>query len=221
MPHRLVPTLAVLPLMSAVAIADPTDADQPSPTAPIRIALAVNSPLGWIGGHSLGASAYLAVTDRHVLRANVARYDYGPNLGTELIGLAAGGDGSEGSYEGHTTDAGLSWMLFPRALWDGFTVELGALVRARDTSVYDEYAPVPFVATDTRTVSGRGLIGWSWLVGGRAFLSLQVGGSVGYELGTETTDGYDFDDQMPATTNVRRTRASGEAIIRLGIPFEM
>lgn len=224
----LASTLAALAVSTTTVVADPA-APRPSPGAPgapeapeapkTHVAIAVNPPLGWVGGN-FGISGYLALTDRHVLRANVARYAYTPNFLGEVIGVAAGGDGSEGSYSGHITDAGLSWMLFPDALWDGFTIELGALYRGRGHRVLDDFAAVDILETDTHTVSARGLLGWSWLLRGRVFISLQAGGSVGRELGTETADN-EFDDRMAVTTSISRTQVSVEGFMRIGVPFDL
>src|SRR5438105_1891021 len=110
-------------------------------------AVAVNLPVGWIRGQSLGASAYVQLTRHLAARANVARYDQ---------------EWSEPGFEdithgGRILDLGLGVVWYPRRLWNGPTVELGVLDRRRDISYFPESTDV--TATHTTTVAGRALVG--------------------------------------------------------------
>jgi hypothetical protein len=197
---------------------------QASPSVPAEraeteteLAVAVNAPFRW--ADTQGASIYLGFTPHQAIRANFARYQFDPNPLGEIIGIALGGDGSEASFHGTLTDVGVGWMYFPRRLWSGLTLEAGALRRARDHSVEDQFAAVERVETRTATYAGRALIGWSWLFGGHGFISIAGGISIGRESGSETTTSTL--GRMPITHDVTRTAVGGEGFLRIGGAFDL
>jgi hypothetical protein len=202
---RLVALLLVL-ATSSVAAAEPD------------VAFAVNQPFGWAEG-TLGASGYFALAKHHALRANVATYQEGAT-GEVVASVLFGGD-DESIRKGRITDAGLSYVLFANKFCDGFFLELGALVRARDTYREDDFATPAIVDTDTTTIAGRGMIGWSWTISDSLFISLAVGLSGGHERGQETTAPFAFDpDRMRTTADVSRTTFEAEGFLRIGAMFD-
>ncbi len=215
---------------SADALVDPS-ADAPPTARPVPassrhvtdVALAVNPPFRWASDYerAVGVSGYLGLGRHHAIRGNVASYDYAPNIVGELISIAAGGDGSEAWYQGRVTDVGVAWMYFPRRLWSGATLELGLVRRARDVSLEDEFATPERIETQTTTYAGRALVGWSWLMFDRVFISFQTGASIGYERGHETTIPrvYPYDMQMATTREVGRRDLALEGFLRVGIRF--
>src|SRR5262245_28140790 len=205
--RRLLVTLFVL--AAAPAAAEPED--QP-------IVIAVNPPLRWADADAVGASGYIALTPHQALRGNVSRYDFVGNVAGDIFGLINGSDGDEGSHSGRISDTGVGWMYFPRRLWSGPTIEAGLLRRVRDTRSEDELGSPAILETATTTYAGRALVGWSWLIAGRGFISFQTGFSYGYERGTETST-KEIIDTMSFTHPVARSRVSGEAFLRLGVAF--
>lgn len=226
----LVPSFALALLASAAhadervttgALMDPNaDSDAaPAPTAEPapRFAIAVNAPIGWIDGKSLGASVYVGVANKVAIRANVASYGGGPPLVGDLISIAAGGDGDEAQHSGRVLDLGVGVVHYSRGLWDGFTLEAGALRRARDLAVVDDFATAYRTSTDTVTYAGRALLGWSWLIKQRVFIAVAIGGSVGIETGTETTENER--GEMKKSQSVDRSDVSLESYLRFGGAF--
>lgn len=215
-----------------VGLAAPPGSATPSDPAPelhaalptssgrtLPIAVGVNFPAGWLGGKSVAASLYVGVTSTDAIRANFARYENTASLVGDVLSVASGGDGSEASHGGHITDLSVGLVHYSRALWDGLTLEAGALRRARDTQVFDDFASPASVDTTSTTYAGRALIGWSWLVHQHLFISFAVGGSVGIERGTErTANGL---GQMQETVKVDRSAASPEAYLRFGGAFDL
>lgn len=201
-------------ILLVVALVNPAHAD-PEKTP---VTVGVNLPFGWPSARSFGASVGVGITEHQAIRANVASYE-----STEAIAIAvalvAGGDGDEASRSGRTTDVGLAWTYFPRAVFDGFSVELGGLMRRPDLQVDDQFANPPSLGTHTTTLAGRALIGWSW-TGRHMFVSASAGLSVGRESGTETK-GDDLNNKMSVTTSVHRLDVEAEAIVRVGIAFDL
>ncbi len=210
-----------LVLAAIVLAASPAVADRLTPVGTLihrapelpPVAVAVNPPFHW--GSAIGVSGYLGVTPHQAIRANVARYEYG-KVASEVIGVfeAASDSEFESTFDGTITDLGLSWMYFPRALWNGFFVEAGALRRAANitqgTGVND------FEDTRSTTYAGRALVGWSWLLGSHVFVSLSVGLSVGHESG----DGVTRPDLMPEQPHaISRVSVAGEGFVRIGASF--
>jgi hypothetical protein len=218
----VLPTLA-LSLLASTARADELVATDAKPASVVetkpapRFALAVNFPLGWIGARSIGGSFYAGVSNNDAIRVNVASYENTASAVGEIIGIAAGGDGDEADRSGRTLDLGVGIVHYSRALWDGFTMEAGALRRARDIRVTDDFASSYSVATDTTTYAGRALFGWSWLIQKRVFIAAAIGGSAGIETGTEKTEN-DLGEMMK-TNKVDRSDVSFEGYLRFGGAF--
>lgn len=215
----LLPSLALI-VSASIAHADErvTTATKIATTAPTpRFALAVNSPLGWIGGESIGISAYAGITKNVAIRANVASYVGRASTIGDAVRIAIAAD-DEGAYEsGRVLDVGVGVVHYSRGLWDGFTVEGGVLRRDRDVVVTDEFASAYKTSTDTAAYAGRALFGWSWLIKKRVFIAAAIGGAVGVEAGTETTENER--GQMKKTHDVDRSYASFEGYLRLGGAF--
>lgn len=176
------------------------------------LAIATNSPTSWFGledgKKAFGVSLYVGLGDHHAVRANLARYAHQPLFFAPLLG-------DEGLYDGHKLDLGLSWVWYPRQLWRGFTIELGALRRARDLSEESmDYRD----ATASTTYSGRAMIGWTWLLGDALFVSLAAGVSTGYERGARTS-GYTFEDD-DETQRLARWQTDAEAYLRIGFAID-
>ncbi len=180
------------------------------------MAIGVNTPFGW-GQGSIAASVSVGITEHQAIRGNVASWVHDNALG-EAIAVLSDGEGGEGSI-GRTTDVGIGWTYFPDRLWSGFSVELGALYRHRDTTTLDDNASPAMLATRTGTAAGRALVGWSWLFYGHICASIAVGLSAGRESGTQT--GSDDTGRMPVTTAVDRMAVSAEGFARIGFAFDL
>ena len=194
----------------------------PAPSTGVRkvpIAVGVNFPLNWGSADSVAGSIYVGVTAQDAIRVNVASYANHSALVADLINVAAGGDGDEASRSGRTNDVGVGLVHYSRALWDGFTFELGALRRARNIRVSDEFASPAVVSTNTTTYAARALVGWSWLIHHHAFISVAAGMSSGYEYGTERTEN-DL-GEMKTSAHVDRSNAAFEGYLRFGGAFDL
>ncbi|HSR98724.1 MAG TPA: hypothetical protein VLM79_16825 [Kofleriaceae bacterium] len=183
------------------------------------LAISTNLPLMWKDAASIAGSVYVGVSRRHAIRANVASYKNSVSgaAGDAIVGLL-GGEG-EASFTGRTTDVGLSWIFYPDRVWSGWTLELGALRRARDIAVNDDNRTPQRVATDTTTYAVRAMVGWTWLIQQRVFIAAGAGLSVGRETGTETTSS-DF-DRMTTRTSVARRDVTAEGYLRFGVAFDI
>jgi hypothetical protein len=207
-------SLSLLALSFRVAGAEPYRPKPPPP--PIDMALASNAH-GWLN-ESFALSLYTGVSKHHALRANFASYRYQPPLWSAAISLAAFAE-DEGEYAGRTTDWGLGWIYYPRRLFDGFNVELGALRRARNNGESGGFES-DFRTTDTTTYAGRAMVGWSWLFESTLFVALGAGMSIGHESGSQLIDEDDpaRPDQMHS---IDRTTYEVEAYARLGFAFQI
>ena len=207
------PLLSVLIVcgVSATTYAEPPVRATPSPAtagasepSPPRFALGLNSPVGWIL-NSFGASGYVRIGRHFALRANIAASTDGGVVG-ELI--------PEAGHLGTITDYGIGGVWYPRRTWDGALVEVGALLRARNTSTLDVD---PEVTTRSTTYAGRALVGWSWLIRSSVFVAFAVGGSWGRESGKDTSVAGYREETM--TSPVRRKQLDVESYLRFGIVF--
>jgi hypothetical protein len=177
-----------------------------SEAVPPRFAFGLSSPVGWAFG-SFGASGYVRI-DRHVaVRANIATRGGGGLFGYFI----------EDSPGGMITDYGISAVWYPRRAWDGFLIEAGALLRARNTYVTGFEADARVTTRSTR-YAGHALIGWSWGFASCMFVAVAAGGSWGRESGKATSvDGGSGGDTM--TSPVRRKQLDGEGYLRFGVAF--
>jgi hypothetical protein len=195
------------------ATATPSPATR-APTAPLPFwktpskeasgfSLGVNSPIGWAAG-GFGTSLSFGFRDHHAIRLNVASYAHRTPLLSEEI-----------TYGGRTTDVGVGWVLYPRSLWSGLTLELGALVRSAELSENDTFDEV-MVKRDTTTFAARALAGWTWRLGYYAFVSAAVGLSAGVERGDASSQRY---MEEKVTSTVDDGAVKGEAYLRMGFAY--
>jgi hypothetical protein len=194
-PLALVASLALL----GEAAAEPTTpAASSSPSAGFSVGL--NLPFGWYAGN-LAASTSFGFRRHHAVRANFATYH------------------PIDSETGLVYDFGAAWVYYPRALWSGPMVEVGALLRSRDLAGYesDDFDDL-HIETDTRTYAGRALGGWTWRLDAGVFFAAALGFSVGYERGEESKL-TNFDD-MPTHSNVSRLDGAFEFYLRFGLVFD-
>jgi hypothetical protein len=180
------------------------------------MAIAVNSPLGWIGGSSVAGSLYARVAPHQALRFNVASYEFG-TPGAAVVGVL--GEEDEGSYDGRLLDISAGWMYFPRRVWDGPTLEAGVLHRSGPTSVRDEFAEYEIVERDAQLFAGRALVGWSWHIADSALVSFAAGASMGYETGSEKDTKMTLGSTVPMTHDVSQWKAGFEGYLRFGFTF--
>jgi len=208
---------------AANARAEPAPASGANPVLAgghVPIALGTNLPILWKDADTLAASLYVGGFDHHAIRANVASYkNHGPVVTDALSAVLAGGEGSESSSSGRTTDVGIGWVYYPRSLWSGLMLEAGALRRARDVSVHDSNRTPERVSTRTTVYAARAMIGWSWLLGQHVFIATGVGLSIGRESGAEIFE-TDHDRKM-TRESVGRIDTKGEAYLRVGAVFDL
>lgn len=212
----------------AVAVSDTAVPTPPGETTPSsvaakverpQIAISTNAPFMW--PHSVSGSLAVGFKTHHAIRANVASYENGGDIGVLIGDLFFDGDGSDATAKGRNLDVGLSYMVYPRRHWDGFFVEAGALVRRKHKDVTDEFASPEIVITDTTTFAARGHIGWSWLVGNHVFIQFAIGASTGHETGRETTGSVLYPERMMETHDVSRPATSAEGFFRIGGAFDI
>jgi hypothetical protein len=184
-----------------------------------QLAISTNVPFMW--PHSVSGSVAVGFKTHHAIRANIASYENSGAIGVLIGDLFFDGDGSDAISKGRNLDVGVSYMVFPRRLWDGFFVEAGALIRDKHKDVTDEYASPEIVITDTTTIAARGHIGWSWRVGDHFFIQAAVGASTGREIGRETTGSVLYPDRMMETHDVSRSATSAEGFFRIGGAFDI
>jgi len=212
----------VVPLLSSVAAAQSAPADAPATTRTTAaepdatIAFAVNPPMRW--STAVAGSLSVGFAQHHAIRANVASYEYTGNVAGDLIGVAAGGDGDEGSYDGSTFDVGIGYQYFPGRLFDGLSLEVGLLRRAVDHHVVDEFASRPDLQTTATGYGVRALVGWSWMYSDWLFVAAAVGVSGGDYRGTERTTDL-LDNRMVETTRFSRAEWAAEGYLRIGLAF--
>jgi len=199
--------LAVLALLASPAFADEVD--------PHRVAVAVNSPISWAAGGAFAISGYVGLTEHQAIRANLAAYqaNYTPAAAGATFALT-GGD-NECPPTGTTFDVGAGWVYFPRKLYSGLSLELGALRRSTpNTDLWCEELTPFETTTHTVTYAARAMIGWSWMLGDHAFIALAVGVSSGRERGRE--DDRQTDESPIETYLVDHWTTSGETYLRFG-----
>lgn len=207
-------------LASSTAVAEglaPSESVQEHrPAGDHPYAVAINEPFGWPSGFAIAASGYAAPDAHNVVRLNVATYGYHGNLGAEVIGTLVFHGESETGYRGRITDVGVGWLYFPRRLWDGPTFELGMLHRSLDTTVDAED---DLVERDGRTIATRALLGWSWLIRDRVFLSFAMGASNGYTFGTQIETTGNSPPRMTTTGRFGEWTTEFEGYVRFGVAF--
>jgi hypothetical protein len=214
---RLALILVAATIRLAHADSPSTIASATTESAPTHtLALAINEPVGWNHGNAVGFSGYGAITEHQVIHLNVATWERGADdLGGALLFLAT--QGNLNGY-GRYTDIGAAWTYFPRRAYDGSSLEVGALVRHRNTFEYADDFTNDGTSVQSTTVAGRALVGWSWLGWNRVFVSLQVGASVGREFGTQTERvEMETGGSTSRASSVDRTTVSPEGFVRFGV----
>jgi hypothetical protein len=171
-----------------------------------RFAVGLSFPLGWLIGW-FGASGYARIGEHFGVRVNVATWSGGGPGGA--AGAIATGFESGHGYGGRITDLGIGAVVYPRRTLDGPLIEVGGLLRHRNTFEWPDFDPK--TTTRSITYAGRALVGWSWLVRPNVFVAFAVGASWGRESGTARTEGSDM------ATAVRRKPTDGESYLRIGI----
>jgi hypothetical protein len=176
--------------------------------------IATNLPLrwsDWSGGTSYALSGYVGIAAKQAIRINIASFK--PSRAPfEDILMAFEPDSPP---RGRITDVGVGYQYYPRRLFDGLTLEAGLFVRHIDVYVRQEWNDVE-VDTDGNGVAARALVGWSWLMWQRLFISTAIGASAGRYAGTEHR--ARFDEPM-TTTDFVRYHVDIEAFVRVGIAF--
>jgi hypothetical protein len=184
------------------------------------IAIAVNAPSSWADGSAYAGTGYVGLGKRHGVRINLASYAYTDTMPGLVAALGA--NGIETDYSGRIRDVSVGWQYFSRRLWDGWSIELDALVRSRDTRLDESFWASSIRDHDTTTYAGRLMVGRSWLIADRVFIALSLGLSRGLEKGTETTWRVDDVGNMTtefSTKRVNRDVVSGEGFLRFGVAF--
>ena len=192
--------LAIVITWSGAARADSGDSPVLEPIRSVfrrapDMAIGVNLPTMWFSEQkSFGASIFTRLGGHHALRLNAVAsqyYDLFGDLWDEK--------------EGYVTDYGVGWVYFPgKRMWRGPSIEIGAFLRQRDTTVLDEDRTV-LDRTQTTTKSVRVMGAWNIVAEDLFFIAIGAGTSFGYERGTE--------DRMPVA---RRATWIPEAYLRLG-----
>jgi hypothetical protein len=182
------------------------------------IAIATNLPFFWPQGYSIAGSASVNLSARHAIRANVASWQY-DNIAAGLAAASNGGDFVPG--DGRTTDVALGWVFYPRRLWDGFLIEVGALHRSSHVTWKDDEDLAGSRATERRTTmyAGRVMIGWSWRINPHLFIATAVGLSDGWESGTREERSGDGSDAK--ATPIAGQARSLEGYLRFGGVIEL
>jgi hypothetical protein len=211
---------ALVLLVSSTATAEPrAEADVQQETV---LALAANQPFTWVDATSIALSAYVGFAKHHAVRANIATHVPGIShgVGTLIGDVFFDGDGSEASYSGRSTDVGISYQFYPRALFSGLFVEAGVMRRSFDEQLDDYYNELTRTTTGS-AYAGRVHLGWSWALGQHGFVAAAVGVAAGRYVGIEVQeDDYGYTGEpMTTTTSFNEVRISGEAYLRFGARF--
>lgn len=170
------------------------------------VALAVNLPLMW--GASVGVSATVAVADHHAVRFNGSRYDK-----LFLTWLAS----EDGAPTGRNYDGSVSWIYYPRKVFTGATVEVGALYRDRAEEYFYSMGRNDNYDIESRILAGQAFVGWNWRLGGTLYVATAVGASLGYEKGTNK---FRDNNGQNVTENVAESHVGAEGYLRFGAVFE-
>jgi hypothetical protein len=221
---RLAFAFATLAVSSAAVAQPSTEASRPIDKVTtdqktergIVVGLAVNSPLRWAGGDSVGFSGYVGLAKHHMLRLNVATYAYAANSVGLVAALALGEDGDEAQYDGRTTDVGIGYQYYSRGPFDGLMLEAGVFQRDLATRYEDDFASPSIRETNATGYAGRAMIGWSWLMGRKVFIAVGAGASFGRYSGTETTAETTYMPEYTSKDFVRYETVP-EGYVRIGL----
>ncbi|MBP9087980.1 MAG: hypothetical protein KBG15_17800 [Kofleriaceae bacterium] len=179
---------------------------QPKSKPEVNVALTVNLPLMW--GLSIGVSAIVAVAKQHAVRFNGARYDK-----FFLTWFMS----DDGPPTGRNYDGSVSWIYYPRRVFTGATVEVGALYRDRTEAYYYDMGRDENYDIASRILASQAFVGWNWRVGGTFYVAAAVGASVGLENGTHTF--RDINGKY-VTEDVAEIHTGAEGYLRFGAVFK-
>jgi len=206
----------------AVATTSTAHAEPAEPVTHWPVAVGVNLPLIW--SRSFAASAWGRLDEHYAVRANVARYR-GPLLARTLSSIYSDGDDGTGAAPdfGHTTDASLGLVYYPRRTLEGVSLEVGVLCRFNRLRDRIDDDNVAGELHRTNVYSARVLAGWTGHFTDSWFLAVGLGGSLGYERGRERVF-VDYDQsggfhEIFRDGRVSRADASVEAYLRVGFEF--
>jgi hypothetical protein len=204
---------------SAEGLAPYESVQKESPPVERQWAVAINEPLGWTNGFAVAGSIYGRVAPHQAVRINAARYGFHGNLAGDVINIVAGGDGAR--HTGRLIDVGAGWVYFPRRVFDGPSIELGMLHRTLDARVEAEWETPGDVSRDGQEIAAHALLGWSWTIRNRVFISFAMGASKGYVWGSETTREMAFptEPQTPMTHHFAEWTTGFEGYLRFGVAF--
>lgn len=200
-------SLAVIATLCSPAFAEDSN--------PHRLALAVNSPVSWAvpdWNHegAFAISGWVGLTEHQALRANFATYD--PDF--HPLAVIAGAY-SECPPEGNTKDVSAAWVYFPRKLYSGLSLEVGAMRRSTTQAIrYCDLAQYSDRIQASVTYAARAMVGWSWTIGDHAFIAIAIGGSNGRERG-ELQRRMDSESAFE-TLRIAQWTSSVETYLRFG-----
>jgi hypothetical protein len=186
-----------------------------------EVAVTTNVPLRWSEASSIAGSLHVAVAKRHAIRANVISHEHQPATWQVAADILKRGEGEFGRHEGRTTDIGIGWVYYPSEMFRGFMLEVGALRRARDNRVSDDFRTPEVTARQTTTHAGRLMLGSSWVWWKHVFFAWGIGASLGRETGTETFQDRQYPPTMERTQAVHRGTFELEGYFRLGAVFRL
>lgn len=218
--RRIIALVLAITAMLAASVA----AADSSAGSPLQLAVAINAPTSWGEREAYAGTAYMGLGRRHGVRVNMASYNYS-RTATDLL-LALSATSSETNYDGRVQDLSIGWQFFPRSLWDGFGIETDVLVRRSDVRADERIWASSLSETESTTIAGRVMIGWSWLLGDRLMIALSAGLSHGVETGRERTfredpGSYGGDLMLAADERITRQVTAAEGFLRFGVAFGM
>jgi hypothetical protein len=203
---RLVSTIALLATTTSVAAAEP---DREAIRE--RYAVGVNNPIGW-AITDFAISGWVGVDEHVAIRANAASYTAHRSV-VDVIQ-----HGIEVSPQsGRVNDVGAGAVWYPRRLWSGPMLEVGALVRSANRLTHLDTGDGD-IERDTTLVAGRALVGWSWLLSRRVFFAASLGISVGRETGQELQH-PSLTSPGSMATRIDKTVVDNEFYLRFGVAF--
>jgi hypothetical protein len=170
------------------------------------VVIATNAPLLW--PLSIGGSVFVPVGEQHAVRINVASY---APIFSMAQALSQDGDDYH-DYYARTTDVGVGLVHYADKRYEGYMVELGGLFRMDRRGRVDHDEPEIGDERNTKLIGVRAMVGWSWLFWGRVFTAAAVGGSVGYQWGSEVS----LPDRM-VTKRAEPVAGTLEGYLRFGV----
>ena len=172
----------------------------------IPFAIASGSPIEWIMG-TLRLSADVGLGNHVAVRASFETFDT-HMTGQQIVGPLLGAEVGDFSRFARVSDYGVSVVWYPRRLWDGFLLDVGASYRDCDCELRTDFS---FQNQAERTIgTGHAMAGWSWMLGEHAFFAFAAGVSASRERD------YEHVTTMPITITTS-TRVGWGANLRFGV----